>query len=183
MLPWKLGKRHILHVNQNLSLVYFLLAKFQLVSCNLSLALIWQMTYTHKLPKLCSVALKGLCHQLHVLVCLKSQLHAKQICLPSNVVNNKNELWKTNCWANKFSKNHNCNPFWSSLSLFSRASFCICIFNSMICSDIWHKYQSDISKLLYLIWDNFEISLVVFMPNITYKSCYSLFILLPTKGF
>ena len=38
----------------NLSSVYFSLAKFQLVSCNLSLAMIWQMTYTHKLPKLCS---------------------------------------------------------------------------------------------------------------------------------
>ena len=35
----------------------FLLAKFQLVSCNLSLAIIWQMTYTHKLPKLCSATL------------------------------------------------------------------------------------------------------------------------------
>ena len=32
----------------------FSLAKFQLVSCNLSLAIIWQMSYTHKLPKLCS---------------------------------------------------------------------------------------------------------------------------------
>ena len=58
MLPWKLRKRHILPVNQNLSSVYFLLAKFQLVSCNLSLAMIWQMTYTHKLPKLCSATLK-----------------------------------------------------------------------------------------------------------------------------
>ena len=47
----------------------------------------------------------------------------------------------------------------------------ICIVNSMICSDIWHKYQ-----------DNFEISRVVFMPNITYKSCYYLFIPLPAKG-
>ena len=27
----------------------------------------------------------------------------------------------------------------------------------------------DISKLLHIIWDNFEISQVVFMPNITYK--------------
>ena len=27
----------------------------------------------------------------------------------------------------------------------------ICIGNSMICSDIWHKYTSDISKLLYVI--------------------------------
>ena len=32
----------------------FSLAKFQLVSYNLSLAIIWQMSYTHKLPKLCS---------------------------------------------------------------------------------------------------------------------------------
>ena len=57
MLPWKLRKRHILPVNQNLSSVYFSLAKFQYVSCNLSLAMIWQMTYTHKLPKLCSATL------------------------------------------------------------------------------------------------------------------------------
>ena len=57
MLPWKLRKRHILPVNQNLSSVYFSPAKFQLVSCNLSLATIWQMRYTHKLPKLCSATL------------------------------------------------------------------------------------------------------------------------------
>ena len=41
----------------NLSSVYFSLAKFQLVSCNLSLAAIGQMTYTQKLPKLCSATL------------------------------------------------------------------------------------------------------------------------------
>ena len=46
MLLWRLQKHHILPVNQNLSSVYFSLAKFQLVSCNLSLAMIWQMTYT-----------------------------------------------------------------------------------------------------------------------------------------
>ena len=51
MLPWKLQKCQILPVNQNLSSVYFPLAKFQLVSCNPSLAIIWQMTYTQKLPK------------------------------------------------------------------------------------------------------------------------------------
>ena len=37
------------------------------------------------------------------------------------------------------------------------------------------------------IWDNFEISRVVYIlvlvPNNTYKSCYHLFILLLTKGF
>ena len=63
MLPWKLRKRQILPVSQTLSSVYFSLAKFQLVSCNLSLAMIWQMTYTHKLPKLCSAILTG---QLYV---------------------------------------------------------------------------------------------------------------------
>ena len=57
MLPWKLRKRQFLTVNQNL-LVYFSLAKFQPVSCNLSLAMIRQMTYTHKLRKLCSATLK-----------------------------------------------------------------------------------------------------------------------------
>ena len=44
----------------NFSSVYFLLAKFQLVSCNLSLAMIWQMTDIHKLPKLCSATLSYL---------------------------------------------------------------------------------------------------------------------------
>ena len=57
MLLWKLQKCQILPVNQNLSSVYFLLAKFQLVSFNLSHAMIWQMTCTHKLPKLCSATL------------------------------------------------------------------------------------------------------------------------------
>ena len=57
MLPWKLRKGQILPVNQNLPSVYFLPAKFQLVSRNLSLAMIWQMTYTNKLPKLCSATL------------------------------------------------------------------------------------------------------------------------------
>ena len=59
MLPWKLRKRQILPVNPNISSVYFSLAKFQLVSWNLSLAMIWQMTYTHKLPKLCSATLSN----------------------------------------------------------------------------------------------------------------------------
>ena len=38
----------------------YLSIKFQLVSCNFSLAMIWQMTYTHKLPKLCSATFKDL---------------------------------------------------------------------------------------------------------------------------
>ena len=49
--PWKLGKGHILPVNQNLSTVYFSLAKFQLVSCNLPLAMTWQMTYNSQTAK------------------------------------------------------------------------------------------------------------------------------------
>ena len=57
MLPWKLRKRQFLPVNQNLSSVHFSLAKFQLVTRNLSLTMIWQMTYNHKLPKLCSATL------------------------------------------------------------------------------------------------------------------------------
>ena len=47
MLPWKVRKRPILLVNQNFLSVYFSLVKFLLVSCNLSLAMIWQTTYTH----------------------------------------------------------------------------------------------------------------------------------------
>ena len=57
MLPWKLLRHQSLPVNQNLLSVYFSVAKFQLVSWNLSLAMIWQMTYPHKLPKQCSVTL------------------------------------------------------------------------------------------------------------------------------
>ena len=59
MLPWKLRKRQLLPVNQNLSSVHFSVAKFQLVTRNLSLAMIWQMTYNHKLPKLCSPTLNN----------------------------------------------------------------------------------------------------------------------------
>jgi len=59
MLPWKQRKCQILPVNQNFSSIYFPLAKFQLVSCNPSLAIIWQMTYTQKLPKLCRSAKSG----------------------------------------------------------------------------------------------------------------------------
>ena len=68
MLPWKLRKRQILPVNQNLSPAYFSPAKFQLVSCNLSLAMIWQMTYTHKLPKLCSATLRHQNLMLYLIV-------------------------------------------------------------------------------------------------------------------
>ena len=57
MLPWKLQKCQFLSVNQNLSSVHFSLAKFQLVTRNLSHAMIWQMTYNHKLRKLCSATL------------------------------------------------------------------------------------------------------------------------------
>ena len=53
--------------------------------------------------------------------------------------------------------------------------------NSIICSDIWHKYHERYFKIVMRnftkrwtseIRDNSEISRVVFMPNIRYKSCY-----------
>ena len=56
--------------------------------------------------------------------------------------------------------------------------------NNTICSDIWHKYHKWCFKIVTCnftsgqaseIWDNFEISQVVFMPNIMYKPCYYLF--------
>ena len=44
----------------------------------------------------------------------------------------------------------------------------VCIGNSMICSVILGIHTtSHISKFLYVIWDNFEISRVLLMPNIT----------------
>ena len=59
--------------------------------------------------------------------------------------------------------------------------------NSMFLVIFGINTTSDISKLLYRIsWAinlrQFGISQVVFLPNITYKSCYYLFILLPAKG-
>ena len=48
---------------------------------------------------------------------------------------------------------------------------------SIICGDIWHKYHEwyfEIVIQMSEIWDNFERSRVMFMPNITYKSCYVL---------
>ena len=69
--------------------------------------------------------------------------------------------------------------------------FRICIGNYMIWSDIWHKYHewyfeivihNFTSREASEMWDNFEISRV-FMPNITYKSCYYLFILLLAKSY
>ena len=41
-----------------------------------------------------------------------------------------------------------------------------CTGNNMICSDIWHKYHEWYFKIV-IRWDNFEISQVVFMPNIS----------------
>ena len=81
MLPWKVRKHQILPVNQNLSSVYFSLAKFQLVSCNISLAMIWQITYTYKLPKLCSATLTG--HNLLQNVCYFPSIDATPILLNS----------------------------------------------------------------------------------------------------
>ena len=63
--------------------------------------------------------------------------------------------------------------FFASIELVSVIAWFVVIFGI--------NTTSDISKLLQVIWDNFEISQVVFMPNITYKSCYYLFILLPQK--
>ena len=60
----------------------------------------------------------------------------------------------------------------------------------MISSDIWHKCHEQYFKI-YVIsqadrrvkFDTIlKISRVVFMPNITYKLCYYLSILLPAKG-
>ena len=48
-------KSHFTCQSKSFKSVFF--HKFQLVSCNLSLAMISQMTYTHKLPKLCSATL------------------------------------------------------------------------------------------------------------------------------
>ena len=71
-----------------------------------------------------------------------------------------------------------------------RLLFNISIGNSMICSDIWHKYHEWYFKLLYVISGavrrvkfetNFEISQVIFTPNITYNSCYYLFKLHPAR--
>jgi len=69
MLPWKLRKHQFLPVNQNLSSVHFSLAKFQLVSSNLSLAMIWQMTYKSQTAKTVFSHLKTMIkHRANILV-------------------------------------------------------------------------------------------------------------------
>ena len=75
MLAWKQQKWQILPVTQNLSSIYFPLAKFQLVSSNPSLAIIWQMTYTQKMPKLSSATLISPCihPSISVLVSVQKQ--------------------------------------------------------------------------------------------------------------
>ena len=37
----------------------------------------------------------------------------------------------------------------------------------LLVRDIWHKYYSSYFKIVSIAYNNFEISLVVFMPNIT----------------
>ena len=59
MLPWKLRKRQILPVNQNLSSVYFSLAKFYSSWAATFLLPSFGKWHTHKLPKLCSATLIG----------------------------------------------------------------------------------------------------------------------------
>ena len=56
-------KTSILPVNQDLSSVYFSLAKL-FVSCKLSLAMFRQMTYTHKLPKLSHLKAETHAHRI-----------------------------------------------------------------------------------------------------------------------
>ena len=69
----------------------------------------------------------------------------------------------------------------------------ICIGNSMICSDVKHKYHEWYFEIVMLYtkfheplseWNlrQFEILQVAFMPNITYKSCYYLFTLTLRKS-
>ena len=81
MLPRKLRKCQFLPVNQNLSSEHFSLAKLQLGYSNLSLAMIWQMTYNHKLPKLCSATLIGGC-----LVEVKPYVDLKDAAYPSKSI-------------------------------------------------------------------------------------------------
>ena len=65
----------------------------------------------------------------------------------------------------------------------------ICIGTSMICSDIWHKYLEWLNCCTQFHEPLGESNLRQFgnitsgiLPNITYKSCYYLFILLPAKS-
>ena len=81
MLPWKQRKCEILPINQNLSSVYFSLAKFQLVSCNLSLAMINLANDIHciltiylYLLNMCSATLMYNNIYVHVHVCCKATL-------------------------------------------------------------------------------------------------------------
>ena len=123
MLPWKLRKLEILPVNQNRSLAYFSLAKFQLVSCNLSLAMIWQMMYTHKMPKLCSATLT-----------LAGHFTLAREHLKENALHAFSSIWKQTV-LNKV------NPYTAS-QIFDTMVFQILIYNS----EIWKCTPSEILK-------------------------------------
>ena len=85
---------------------------------------------------------------------LRLAIRVKQVCLPhiiSNITNNKNALWKTKRLTS-FQKNitiairlsllqicPSVPPF--VFTVFFMPSLHVCIGNSMICSDIWHKYH------------------------------------------
>ena len=53
------GKSSVFTRQSKSFIITLSLAKFQLVSSNLFLAMVWQMTYNHKLPKLCLATLKS----------------------------------------------------------------------------------------------------------------------------
>ena len=127
MLPWKLRKLEILPVNQNRSLAYFSLAKFQLVSCNLSLAMIWQMMYTHKMPKLCSATLT-----------LAGHFTLAREHLKENALHAFSSIWKQTV-LNKV------NPYTAS-QIFDTMIFPILSYNS----EVWGMYtKQDFKK-----WDS-----------------------------
>ena len=65
-------------------------------------------------------------------------------------------------WCSYPEKHEHVKVCWGSIIFYMGINqTLVSIGNSMICSDIWHKYHSDVSKLLYVIswtirWLKFE---------------------------
>ena len=59
----------------------------------------------------------------------------------------------------------------------------VSIGNSMICSDIWHKNYELYFKIFCTFFVRVKCETILkYMPNITYKLCCYLFILLPANS-
>ena len=100
--------------------------KFQLESCNPSLAMIWQMTYTHKLPKLCSATLN---------VKVDDNVHELIFCRASQNLITLSDKSNRGTRSNRIMNTALLNLIESQFHLCQRASV-FCLFVCMFCFSV-----------------------------------------------